>query len=94
LDIREFVGIAVLGVCASAQTFRGNLGGALTDPSEAVIPEASVQLHNASTGAARVSNTERLAQSRSGNRSTPLGRLFFRGVLFMIAATPPADQLA
>ncbi|MGI8743683.1 MAG: carboxypeptidase regulatory-like domain-containing protein [Bryobacteraceae bacterium] len=57
MSIRRLVLIALLGVPAWAQTFRGNLTGAVTDSSGAALPQAVVQLINPETGLTRTSTT-------------------------------------
>jgi len=56
----KFCRIAVLillAAAASAQTFRGGLTGAVTDPSGAALPDATVKIENPATGLIRTTAT-------------------------------------
>ena len=49
--------ISCLGFTVSAQTFRGNLSGTVTDSSGAALTEATVKLDNSSTGFTRTTTS-------------------------------------
>jgi Carboxypeptidase regulatory-like domain len=66
MSIRTFLFVFLFAVSMSAQTFHGNLTGAVTDASGAVIPEVTVTLTNPSTGLTRTTVT-----TSSGDYSFP-----------------------
>jgi len=49
--------VVLMAGSLAAQTFRGTILGSVTDASGAVIPGASVKIHNVNTGQDRVTNT-------------------------------------
>ncbi|HET8781742.1 MAG TPA: carboxypeptidase regulatory-like domain-containing protein, partial [Pyrinomonadaceae bacterium] len=55
---RALLLIFVLTSLASAQTFRGTILGTVTDPSGAVVPNATITVRNTSTGLERSTSTD------------------------------------
>ena len=56
----------VLAMGANAQTFRGAINGTVTDPSGAVVVNATVNIHNVVSGLDRATKTD-----TSGNFNFP-----------------------
>ena len=59
--LRAAVCAALFGVvaaCAGAQTITGSIGGAVTDPSGAVVPNATVTVKNLGTGVETVTHSD------------------------------------
>ena len=48
----------IVAACAGAQTITGSIGGAVTDPSGAVIPNATVTVKNLGTGVQTVTHSD------------------------------------
>src|SRR5258708_758919 len=60
-----------LGVAANAQTFRGAINGAVTDPSGAVVPNAAVKATESNTGIDH--NTVTTSEGQFSFQDIPLG---------------------
>ncbi|MFN2510669.1 MAG: carboxypeptidase-like regulatory domain-containing protein [Pyrinomonadaceae bacterium] len=61
-----------LTVPLSAQTFRGNILGTVTDPNGAVIPETTVTARNVGTGHERTTVTDSSGNTSIFQSSRPL----------------------
>ena len=56
--VRSLIVIMLSATLAVAQSYRGSIRGAVTDPQGAVVPNATVTAHNVETGLERTTTTE------------------------------------
>ena len=60
--VRRLFSVCLLGVCVAgelnAQTTSGELGGVVTDPSRAVVPDADVEIRDSAKGTTQSTKTD------------------------------------